>query len=153
MDLSEIPTNPTGTFARPVVRSGHSSGPPTLPSTPSSHADPITPADSRRCFRWLLPCGPLVFPEMQAGRPPQLHFRGLLGIHSRSACEFVRTPYVSIVPGYLNRLITQPDPPGYFRGKPTTPLTGLSPAGMNNLLVAYCIIRVKKLKSFYFHTF
>lgn len=74
-------------------------GPPTLHSIPSPHAVPLTPAENHRCVHRLLPDSPRAFPEIQAGRPPQLHFRGLLRIHSHSACGFAETPHVPFVPG------------------------------------------------------
>ena len=57
-------------------------GLPRLPEPPCLRAVPTTPAD-RRAAR--VGCFPLraAFPVKSAGRHPQLHFRGLLGLHSR----------------------------------------------------------------------
>jgi len=39
--------------------------------------------DQSRCLYRLLPGPARAFPGFQAGRRPSLHFRGLLGLHTR----------------------------------------------------------------------
>jgi hypothetical protein len=53
-----------------------------LPAPPSRRAVPSTPADQMGA---CVDCFPIhaAFPVIQAGRRPQLHFRGLLRLHSR----------------------------------------------------------------------
>ena len=53
-----------------------------LPAPPSQRAVPTTPADRMGA---CVDCFPIhaAFPVIQAGRRPQLHFRGLLRLHSR----------------------------------------------------------------------
>ena len=53
-----------------------------LPAPPSQRAVPTTPADQMGA---CVDCFPIhtAFPVIQAGRRPQLHFRGLLRLHSR----------------------------------------------------------------------
>src|SRR5215218_1682520 len=57
-------------------------GLPRLPASPFQHAVPTTPADQGGC---AVDCFPAyaAFPVIRAGRHPQLHFRGLLKLHSR----------------------------------------------------------------------
>jgi len=55
---------------------------PHSPRPPSQHAVPITPADPSGAHVGYLPVG-AAFPVIQAGRRPQLHFRGLLRLHAR----------------------------------------------------------------------
>ena len=57
-------------------------GLPRLPASPFQRAVPITPADRTGA---CVDCFPVhsAFPVIQAGRHPRLHFRGLLGLHSR----------------------------------------------------------------------
>ena len=52
-----------------------------LPAPPSQRAVPSTPADQMGA---CVDCFPIraAFPIIQAGRHPQLHFRGLLKLHS-----------------------------------------------------------------------
>jgi len=58
-------------------------GLPQLPGSPFRHAAPTTPMDQNGCTCRLLPHPTWAFPVIQAGRRPSLHFRGLLGLHSR----------------------------------------------------------------------
>src|SRR3954468_3268453 len=58
-------------------------GLPQLPGSPFRHAAPTTPMDRNGCSCRLLPHPTRAFPVIQAGRRPSLHFRGLLGLHSR----------------------------------------------------------------------
>jgi len=53
-----------------------------LPAPPSQRAVPTTPADQMGA---CVDCFPIhaAFPVIRAGRRPQLHFRGLLRLHSR----------------------------------------------------------------------
>src|ERR1039457_3797395 len=55
---------------------------PRLPALPFQRAVPTTPADRTGA---CVDCFPAhtAFPVIQAGRHPRLHFRGLLGLHSR----------------------------------------------------------------------
>ncbi len=57
-------------------------GLPRLPASPFQRAVPTTPMDPTGA---CVDCFPVhaVFPITQAGRHPCLHFRGLLGLHSR----------------------------------------------------------------------
>jgi len=57
-------------------------GSPLLPASPFRRAVPTTPADRTGA---LVDCFPIraAFPVLQAGRHPQLYFRGLLRLHSR----------------------------------------------------------------------
>src|SRR3954466_16038902 len=54
-----------------------------LEGSPFRHAAPTTPMDQNGCTCRLLPHPTQAFPGIQAGRRPSLHFRGLLGLHSR----------------------------------------------------------------------
>ena len=57
-------------------------GAPPLPDSPFRRAKPLTPADRKSAH---VDCFPIraAFPEIQAGRHPRHHFRGLLRLHSR----------------------------------------------------------------------
>ena len=57
-------------------------GLPRLPGSPFRRAVPTTPADRAGALSVASPSR-AAFPVMQAGRHPQLHFRGLLRLHSR----------------------------------------------------------------------
>ncbi len=69
----------TALEARPPTKTGL----PRLPGSPFQRAVPITPVDRNGCIRRLLPHPTRPSPSRQAGRHPQLHFRGLLKLHSR----------------------------------------------------------------------
>ena len=56
-------------------------GSPTLPASPLRRAMPTTPADRMEAVDTF--CHPYCLPQSLAGRHPQLHFRGLLRLHSR----------------------------------------------------------------------
>jgi hypothetical protein len=58
-------------------------GLPQLPGSPFQHAVPTTQMDQNGCVCRLLPRPTRAFPDLQAGRRPSLHFRGLLRLHSR----------------------------------------------------------------------
>src|SRR3954468_2493793 len=58
-------------------------GLPQLPGSPFRHAAPTTPMDQNGRSCRLLPRSTRAFPGTSAGRRPSLHFRGLLGLHSR----------------------------------------------------------------------
>src|SRR5215472_10166458 len=68
----------------PTLRSLPSpmTGLPRLPESPFQRAVPNTPADQTGARVGCFPAR-AAFPESQAGRRPQLHFRGLLRLHSR----------------------------------------------------------------------
>jgi hypothetical protein len=100
---------------------------------PSPRAAPTTPVDRDGCPRRLLPHRTAAFPVIQAGRRPQLHFRGLLRIHSRcgprlrSKGHALLCPRGSGNPGCSDHL------PGSYRVEPTTPPAELSSAGNQRL--------------------
>src|SRR5215218_4710424 len=79
-------------------------GLPRLPASPFQHAVPTTPADQGGC---AVDCFPAyaAFPVIRAGRHPQLHFRGLLKLHSRYGpldCSTAKAAFVTrLRPGQL----------------------------------------------------
>ena len=64
--------------SRPLARCGSSP----LPGLPFQRALPTTPANQTGATIDSFPVR-AAFPDIQAGRHPQLHFRGLLRLHSR----------------------------------------------------------------------
>ena len=57
-------------------------GIPRLPGPPFRRAVPNYPGGSRQVLISVASLSRAAFPVIQAGRHPQLHFRGLLGLHS-----------------------------------------------------------------------
>ena len=81
---------------------------PTLPVMPSRRAVPITPADRKaaRVGRFALRAA---FPVLGAGRHPQLHFRGLLRVHSRYGPPFRSTAQGGLCREASIRPVAQPN--------------------------------------------
>jgi hypothetical protein len=93
----------------------------TLRARLSRHAVPITPADrGRLCGRYVSD-RTAAFPQVQQGRHPRLHFRGLLRVHSRYGLPVREPPRAVVVPGASNGAVAGPIRPGCYRGEPSTP--------------------------------
>ena len=58
-------------------------GIPRLPKSPFRRAVPTYPGGSRQVLASVASLSHAAFPVSQPGRHPRLHFRGLLGLHSR----------------------------------------------------------------------
>ncbi len=112
--------------------SGHPDRSPTFRAVPCVLAAPTTPAGGPVRFGspGLLPAAFAIWRE---ARRPRFSFRGLLRLHSRCG-PYTCQPALSGLhaPG-LRRVGRPSRRPGCYRGVPTTPRAGLTPAGTSQL--------------------
>jgi hypothetical protein len=83
-------------------------GSPPLPASPFRRAMPTTPADRTGAPVDCFPV-PAAFPEIQAGRHPHHHFRGLLRLHSRYGPPDCSTAQGGLCHEASTRPVTRPN--------------------------------------------
>jgi hypothetical protein len=105
-----------------------STGSPALRRALCRRATPTTPVSDPALMGRLLLRDPAAFPVRMAGRRSQRPFRGLLGLHSRCGPSTRRPTHGGPWSRELQRFGYPPRCLGSYRGVPTTPRAGLSPA-------------------------
>jgi hypothetical protein len=103
-------------------------GSPVLRCALCRHATPLTPVSDPAVIGRLLTRNPSAFPVQRAGQRSQLHFRGLLGLHTRCGPSACRPTHGGSMSRELQRLGYPPRRLGSYWGTPTIPQAGLSPA-------------------------
>src|SRR5262249_23302742 len=110
------------------VATPRSGGSPVLRHALCRRATPITPVSDPAVIGRLLLRDPAAFPVFEAGRRSQHHFRGLLGLHTCCGPSARRPTHGGPMSRELQRFGCPPRRLGSYRGVPTTPRAGLSPA-------------------------